>query len=43
MGSIMFGTAGTGGYESVARGLHDPRGIKDLVKKQRQSIKGSNE
>lgn len=43
IGNIMFGTAGTSGYESVAHGIHDPRSIRDLVMKQRQSIKGSNE
>ena len=43
IGDVMFGTAGTAGYESVAYGLHDPRGIKDLVMRLRQSSKESNE
>ena len=43
IGDIMFGTAGTAGYESVAYGLPNPRSIRDLIMKQRQSTKGSNE
>jgi len=37
IGDVMIATAGTSGYEDVAYGLPDPRGIKDLVMNQRRS------
>lgn len=36
IGDIMIATAGTGGYEDVAYGLPDPKGVKDLISGQRQ-------
>ena len=43
IGNVMFATAGTAGYESSAYGLHNPKDIKDLVMRQRQSSKKSSE
>lgn len=43
IGDIMIATAGTGGYEEVANGLPDPRGIKDLISHLRLKSRGSNE
>jgi len=36
VGDIMIGTAGVEGYEQVARGVRDPRGVKELIISQRR-------
>jgi len=38
----MIGTASISGYEIIAQGLSDPRGIVDLVLEQRQKSTGTN-
>lgn len=38
LGDILIGTAGVAGYEIVAQGLPNPRGIADLILKQRQGL-----
>jgi len=43
IGDIMIGTAGISGYEIVAQGLPDPRGIVDLILEQRQKSIGTND
>ena len=42
-GDIMLATAGTEGYEEVARGVHDPMGVKELVISQRRKNKGTDD
>jgi len=42
IGDIMIATAGTSGYEDVAYGLPDPKGIKDLISGQRKKSRSSN-
>lgn len=41
VGDILIGTAGMSGYEMEARGLPNPKGIADLILRQRQLIKGT--
>ncbi len=41
IGDIMIATAGTSDYEDVARGLPNPKRIKDLIIAQRQKLTGS--
>ncbi|MFQ5896889.1 MAG: PH domain-containing protein [Candidatus Methylomirabilia bacterium] len=36
IGTVMIATAGTSGYEDVANGLPDPKGIKELILRQRR-------
>jgi uncharacterized membrane protein YdbT with pleckstrin-like domain len=43
VGDILIGTAGMSGYEIETRGLPNPKGISDLILKQRQLIKGTND
>jgi len=43
IGDIMIGTAGISGYEIVAQGLPDPRGIVDLTLEQRQKSIRTND
>lgn len=43
IGDVMIATAGTSGYEDIAYGLPDPRGIKDLVITQRQESATTND
>ena len=43
IGDIMIGTAGISGYEIVAQGLPDPRGIVDLILEQRQKSIRTND
>jgi uncharacterized membrane protein YdbT with pleckstrin-like domain len=43
IGDVMIATAGTAGYEDVAYGLPDPRGIKELVMTQRRNSGGTND
>lgn len=38
LGDILIGTAGVAGYEIVAQGLPNPRGIADLILKQRRGL-----
>jgi uncharacterized membrane protein YdbT with pleckstrin-like domain len=42
-GDIMVATAGIEGYEEVARGVPDPRGIKELIISQRRKSKGTDD
>ncbi|MFQ6052069.1 MAG: PH domain-containing protein [Candidatus Hydrothermarchaeota archaeon] len=37
IGDLMIATSGTSGYESIAYGLPDPKGIKDVIIAQRRS------
>jgi uncharacterized membrane protein YdbT with pleckstrin-like domain len=41
VGDILISTAAMAGYEIVAMGLPDPRGIAALVMRQRQFVKGN--
>ena len=43
IGDVMIATAGTSGYEDVAHGLPDPRGIKELIIGQRIKRKSTND
>ncbi|MCH7760287.1 PH domain-containing protein [candidate division TA06 bacterium] len=43
IGDVMIATAGTSGYEDVAHGLPDPRGIKELIIGQRIKSKRTND
>jgi len=42
IGDVMIATAGISGYEMIAQGLPDPRGIVNLILKQRQKNKETN-
>lgn len=43
IGDVMIATAGTSGYEDVAFGVPDPKGIKDLISGQRSRGKSTND
>ena len=43
IGDIMIGTAAMGGYEIVADGMPDPRGIAALIMQQRKLRGGNND
>lgn len=43
IGDLMIATAGTSEYEDTARGLPDPRGIKDLIVERRRSNQGTDD
>ena len=43
IGDILIATAGTSGYEDIAYGLPDPRGVKNLLIRRRQAGEGRTE
>jgi len=43
VGDVLIGTAGMSGYEITAQGLPNPRGIADLILRQRQRSRGTND
>ena len=43
VGDILIGSAGMSGYEIETRGLPNPKGISDLILRQRQLRKGTND
>lgn len=43
VGDVLIGTAGFAGYEITAQGLPNPRGIANLILRQRQQNGGTNQ